>query len=215
MGARHAKLGRCAKARMSATRPAMMDRVFEASAETLPPAYPFALWAELVRHVPQLAGDESVGVLPLRTAESGADLLLPRRAKLVLRLPQTLTQAAAALSGASLDIAGSTLRLGISQPRQMQPHPTLHARLVTGADDEVAFMEEMRASLSAMGIEAGLICGRSASLVQAGRALTGYSLVVHDLRPEASLRLQSAGMGEGRHFGCGIFVPYKVISGLT
>jgi len=192
----------------------MIDMVFEASAETLPPAYPFALWAELVRHVQQLADDESVGVLPLRTAESGTDLLLPRRAKLVLRLPQTLTQAAAALSGVSLDIAGNALRLGAVKPRQMQPHPTLHAQLVTGADDEVEFLEEMRASLIAMGIEAGLICGRSKSLAQAGRALTGYSLVVHDLRPEASLLLQNAGMGDGRHFGCGIFVPYKVISGL-
>jgi len=199
---------------MTVARSAMIDMVFDASGETLPPGYPFALWAELVRHVPQLADDESIGVLPLRTAESGADILLPRRAKLVLRLPQTLMQAAAALSGVNLDISGSALRLGAGQPRQMQPHPTLHAQLVTGADDEVAFLEEMRASLSAMGIEAGLICGRHKTLADDRHTLTGYSLVVHDLKPETSLSLQSEGMGEGRHFGCGIFLPYKVISGL-
>lgn len=199
---------------MTAARSAMIDMVFDASGETLPPGYPFALWAELARHVPQLADDESVGVLPLRTAESGADILLPRRAKLVLRLPQNLMQAAAALSGASLDISGSALRLGTGQPRQMQPHPTLHAQLVTGADDEAAFLEEMRASLSAMGIEAGLICGRRKALVDDSHSLTGYSLVVHDLKPETSLSLQGEGMGKGRRFGCGIFLPYKVISGL-
>lgn len=194
--------------------PAMIDMAFDASGETLPSGYPFALWAELAQRVPQLAGDASVGVLPLRAAESGADLLLPRRAKLVLRLPQMLMQAAAALSGARLDISGSALQLGIGQPRQMQPHPTLHAQLVTGADDEVAFLEETRASLSVMGIEAGLICGRRRTLADDRHSLTGYSLVVHDLGPEASLRLQSEGIGEGRHFGCGIFLPYKVISGL-
>ena len=210
MGASHARLGELPEARMTA----MIDMVFDASGETLPPAYPFALWAELTRHVPQLADDESVGVLPLRTAESGADILLPRRAKLVLRLPQTLMQAAAALSGVSLDISGSALRLGVVQERQIQPHPTLHAQLVTGADDEVSFLEEMRASLSAMGIEAGLICGMHKTLSNDGHTLTGYSLVVHGLKPEASLSLQSEGMGEGRHFGCGIFLPYKVISGL-
>jgi len=199
---------------MTAAPPAMIDMVFDASGESLPSGYPFALWAELVRHAPQLADDKSVGVLPLRTAESGADILLPKRAKLVLRLPQTLMQAAAALSGASLDISGSALRLGAGQARRMQPHPTLHAQLVAGLDDEVAFLEEMRVSLSAMGIEAGLICGRHKTLADARRSLTGYSLVVHDLKPEASLRLQSEGMGEGRHFGCGIFLPYKVISGL-
>lgn len=193
---------------------AMIDMVFEASGETLPPGYPFALWAELVQRVPQLGDDESVGVLPLRTAESGEDILLPRRAKLVLRLPQKLMQAATALSGASLNISGSTLRLGAVQPRQMQSHPTLHAQLVTGAGDEVAFMDEMRASLSVMGIEAGLICGRHKTLADDSHSLAGYSLVMHDLKPEASLNLQGDGMGEGRHFGCGIFLPYKVISGL-
>ena len=193
---------------------AMIDMAFDASGETLPPDYPFALWAELVQRVPQLAADESVGVLPLRTAESGGDMLLPKRAKLVLRLPQTLMQAAAALSGARLDISGSALLLGTGQPRQIQPHPTLHAQLVTGADDEVAFLEEMRVTLGAMGIEAGLICGRRKTLADDSHSLTGYSLVVHDLRPGASLLLQGDGMGEGRCFGCGIFLPYKVISGL-
>ncbi|MDO8464514.1 MAG: type I-MYXAN CRISPR-associated protein Cas6/Cmx6 [Gallionella sp.] len=199
---------------MTATHSAMIDMAFDASGETLPSGYPFALWAELAQRVPQLANDESVGVLPLRTAESGEDILLPKRAKLVLRLPQILMQAAAALSGARLDISGSALRLGACQSRQMQSHPTLHAQLVTGTNDEVAFMEEVRTSLSIMGIEAGLICGRRKTLADDRHSLTGYSLVVHDLKPEASLRLQADGLGEGRRFGCGIFLPYKVISGL-
>src|SRR3989338_10037067 len=123
MGTRHAALVRLAEARMTAAPPAMIDMVFDASGESLPPGYPFALWAELARHVPQLADDESVGVLPLRTAESGADILLPKRAKLVLRLPQTLMQAAAALSGASLDISGSALRLGARPTRGAHAPP--------------------------------------------------------------------------------------------
>lgn len=196
------------------TAAAMIDIAFGVSGETLPSGYPFALWAELAQRVPQLADDDSVGVLPLRAAESGEDMLLPRRAKLVLRLPQTLMQTAAALAGARLDISGSALQLGAGQPRQMQPHPTLHAQLVTGADDEVEFLEEMRVTLSAMGIEAGLICGRHKTLADDSHSLAGYSLVVHDLKPEASLRLQSEGVGGSRHFGCGIFLPYKVISGL-
>lgn len=199
---------------MTVARSAMIDMAFDVSGGILPSGYPFALWAELVQRVPQLEDDTSVGVLPLRAAESGADILLPKRAKLVLRLPQTLMQAAAALSGARLDIAGSALQLGVGQPRQMQPHPTLHAQLVTWADGEAAFMEEMRAALGVMGIEAGLICGRRKTLADGRHSLTGFSLVVHGLKPEASLRLQGDGLGKGRCFGCGIFLPYKVISGL-
>lgn len=200
---------------MTATPSAMIDVAFDMSGEALPSAYPFALWAELVRQVPQLADGEPVGVLPLRTAESKGEMLLPKRAKLVLRLPQTLADAvSAALSGKELDISGRTLRLGAARLRQIQPYPTLHAQLVTGSDDELAFMEEVRTCLSAMRIDAKLICGMHKTLRDNGRTLTGYSLVVHDLKPEASLRLQSEGMGEGRCFGCGIFLPHKAIPDL-
>jgi hypothetical protein len=38
---------------------------------------------------------------------------------------------------------------------------------------------------------------------------------VHDLKSDASLKLQYAGLGESRQYGCGIFVPYKAITGLN
>jgi hypothetical protein len=60
-----------------------------------------------------------------------------------------------------------------------------------------------------------LICGKRRDINDDQQSIHGYSLVVHDLTPEASLRLQFVGLGEGRQFGCGIFVPSKVISGLS
>lgn len=192
----------------------MIDLVFDLGGGPLSAAYPFALWAELVRHVPQLAGDAAAGVLPLRTAESGEEMLLPKRAKLVLRLPHALAGQAAALSGRQLDVEGGTLSLGAGKLRGIQPYSTLHAQLVAGADDEIEFMEGVAAELAALGVEGELICGMRRSLACAQRAIHGYGLVIHDLKPEASLRLQYAGLGAGRHFGCGIFVPYKVISSL-
>ncbi len=194
---------------------AMIDLSFGVSGEALPPDYPFALWEALLRQAPPLADGGPVGVLPLRAAEGNNEILLPRRARLVLRLPQTLAHAASTiLSGAALDISGRTLRLGTAQLREIQPYPTLHAQLVTGPDDELVFMDEARARLSAMRIDAKLICGRHRSLRDGRHALSGYSLVAHDLKPEASLRLQQDGMGEGRCFGCGIFLPHKAIPDL-
>lgn len=192
----------------------MIDLVFDLGGGPLSPAYPFELWAELVRHVPQLAEDASAGVLPLRTAESGDQMLLPKRAKLVLRLPSALAECAAALSGRQLDIEGSPLILGAGKLREIQPYSTLHAQLVAGADDEIEFMEGVAAELAALGVEGQLICGMRRSLCGSQQSVRGYGLVIHDLKPEASLRLQYAGLGAGRHLGCGIFVPYKVISSL-
>jgi CRISPR-associated protein Cas6 len=192
----------------------MIDMMFDLGGGILPTAYPFALWEALVCHVPQLAEEKLVGVLPLRAAENNEGMLLPKRAKLVLRLPMALAAHAAALSGQQLDVAESTLQLGKGKLRPIQPYPTIHAQLVTGATDEVLFLDGINTQLNKMGIAARLICGKRRILTGAQQSIHGYSLVIHDLKPEASLQLQYAGLGEGRQFGCGIFVPYKVISGL-
>lgn len=192
----------------------MIDLVFDLRGETLPLDYPFALWAELERLAPKLAGNEDVGVLPLKVSDSGNHVLLAKRTKLVLRLPLEMVDAAAGLSGARLDIPPGTLTLGEMKKRELQPHPTLHAQLAAGSADEMEFMEAVQARFSALEISANTICGKRRTLSDGRQSISGYSLVVHDLKPEASLLLQSAGMGEGRRYGCGIFMPYKVISDL-
>jgi len=202
--------------------PEMIDMVFDLGGGTLPAAYPFALWAEIVRHAPQLAEEKFVGVLPLRTAESNEGMLLPKRAKLVLRLPTTLADhAAACLSGQQLNMAVNTgqpgevsLLLGKSKLHQIRPYSTVHAQLVTGTSDELIFTDYINSQLSEMGIAGKLICGKRRTLVGNQQSIHGYSLVVHDLKPKASLQLQYAGLGAERRFGCGIFVPHKTISGL-
>ncbi len=191
----------------------MIDVVFELSGGTLPAAYPFALWEELTRIVPRLRDDETIGVIPLRLAESNEGMLLPKRSKLVLRLPRELAEIASALQQKKMTVAGSELQLGACKPRPIQPYSTLHAHLVAGADKEVSFVAEVQSSLAAMDVNAKLICGQHRTLV-ADRTISGFSLVLHDLTPEGSLRVQYAGLGKERKFGCGIFVPYKEISGL-
>ncbi len=190
----------------------MIDVVFELSGDMLPAAYPYALWEELIRLIPEFAAAKDVGVVPLRMAEGNEGMLLPKRAKLTLRLPQALAKAASSLSQQQLRVAGNALQLGASKIREIQPFSTLHAQLVTGADDEIEFIAEVEAALAAMDVKAKLICGQRRSLADAERAITGYSLVLHDLTPDDSLQVQYAGLGAERRYGCGIFVPYKSIS---
>jgi CRISPR-associated protein Cas6 len=192
----------------------MIDVVFDISGGTLPVAYPYALWNELSRLIPQLGENESVGVIPLRMAESKEGMLLPKRAKLVLRLPLELAELVSGLTQKQLQVAGSKLQLGACKTRPIQHYPTLHAHLVTGSEDEIAFVAEVESALAAMEVKASLICGQHHSLKDEAREIRGYSLVLHNLTPEGSLRVQYAGLGKERQFGCGIFVPYKVISSL-
>jgi len=190
--------------------------VFDLEGGTLPAAYRFALWTELLRLIPRLANEKLVGVLPLRSTVNGQGMLLSKRAKLVIRMPITLAESAASsLTGQQLDIDGSIMRVGSAKKRTIQPYPTIHAQLVTGSSDEVLFVEDIRNQMRELGITGKLICGKHLSVSGNQRPINGYSLVLHDLKPDASLQLQYAGLGDDRQFGCGIFVPYKVITGLS
>lgn len=194
--------------------PEMVDAVFDISCDLVPADYPFALWNALIKHLPALDREVCVGVVPLRTAISEAGMLLPKRSKLVLRLTESLAADFAHLSGQPLDIGGCTLQLGGGKLRKIQAYPTLHAHLVIGVDDEVKFLEDVSGQLSELGITGKLLCGMRNTLHAPDRVIQGYSLVIHDLKPDDSLRLQYTGLGADRRFGCGIFVPYKVITDL-
>ncbi|MGC2047230.1 MAG: type I-MYXAN CRISPR-associated protein Cas6/Cmx6 [Gallionella sp.] len=194
----------------------MIDVVFDLEGGTIPAAYRSALWGALQHHAPQLAEEKLVGVLPLRSSVSSQGMLLAKRAKLVIRMPTILAESAAAnLTGQQLDITGSTIRIGAAKTRPIQPYPTIHAQMVTGASDEVFFTDDIKKQMEELGVTGKLICGKSFTINDDQRSIHGYSLVLHDLKPEASLQLQYAGLGDERQFGCGIFVHYKVITGLS
>ena len=193
----------------------MIDIVFDLEGGTLPAAYPFALWGAVLHHVPQFAEERLVGLLPLRSTVNSQGMLLAKRAKLVLRIPTTFVESvAASLTGRQLDISGSVMRVGSAKTRPIQPYPTIHAQLVTGASDEVLFTDDIKKQMEELGVTGKLICGKRLTINNGQKSIHGYSLVLHDLKPEASLQLQYMGLGVDRQFGCGIFVPYKVISGL-
>lgn len=192
----------------------MIDVAFSVRGDTLPPAYPFLLWEALRARQPALAEIENLALLPMRTAPGRGEVILSGRSKLVLRVPETEVAQVSALAGTAFEIGGRPLLLGNATTRALQAYPTLHAHLVYSLDEETTFIANIQSALAALGIEAPLICGRHQRLANGEQAIQGYSLVIHDLKPEASMQLQSEGLGEKRFLGCGVFMPYKVISGL-
>lgn len=202
---------------MESTRkiPVMVDMVFELGGESPSASYPFALWEELLRLAPLLAEQTHVGMLPLRLSGNDTGMPLPRRTKLALRLQEEIAdQVAELLTEQLIMVEGSRLLLGKGKKRPIQHYPTIHAPIVASASDEVQFMADIAAQLKELGVIGNLICGRHQVLSSDKQRIEGYSLVIHDLKSDASLKLQYAGLGDFREFGCGVFIPYKVISGL-
>jgi CRISPR-associated protein Cas6 len=90
---------------------------------------------------------------------------------------------------------------------------TLYAqRVVTGAADERAFYDDIARWLGDADVRCEFIAGRARRLTAGGREIVGYALALHGLAPDDAIRVQAEGIGAGRRFGCGIFVPHKVIA---
>lgn len=199
---------------MSDEMPQMIDVVFDLDGKFVPDGYVFALWREIVRFLPWLEQAPHAGIIPLRGSESGGGTLLSQRTKLILRLPVALAKKAIELSGQRLNVDGCTLIVGQSREKSLKPATTLHAYIVESGLGEIEFLADMNARLQEMKIPCKLICSKQLTIQSKQEMLQGYGLVLHDLKPDASLYIQSVGLGGARHYGCGMFVHYKAITGL-
>lgn len=187
----------------------VVDLVFPLAGHSVPPDYTLALRAALQQELPWLAQEANAGIHPLKLVHGGAGLLSPRT-RLLLRLPRERVAEARALSGRSVSVGGHAMQLGEPHERELLPHATLYAYAVAAeGEDEVIFMRTVEGELQALGVRTQTVCGKRAGRPLDGGTLTTFSLMLHALSAEDSLRVQERGLGPHRLLGCGVFVPHK------
>lgn len=190
------------------------DLAFALRGRAIPTDYADRLWRELLRCLPWLADEAGVGVHPLGGVSEGeGELYLSGRSRLILRLPLHRHLDARGLIGQHLDLGGG-VEVGQPTLRPLAPSAVLYSAFVHyGPADEAEFMQACDAELAALGFERPrLICGKARRGSTPAAALSGFSLMVHGLKREDSLRLQHSGLGGQRQRGCGIFVQHKSIA---
>jgi len=197
--------------------PEMLDVAFALGGDQLPADHRWPLWQALSGALPWLEGEPLAGVHALRVVDSDYGVaLLPRRAKLTLRLPLGRARAAAELCGRRLEVAGHRLQVGAHQISPVRGASTLYADfVVTGHEDEAVFCRDIEAELEQLGVRCRYICGGRRAMSGGERRLAGFALALHELSAEHGRLLQQAGLGRQRRLGCGILVQYRAITGLA
>lgn len=207
----------------------VVDVAFRIDCPCLPLDHAHALSSALLERLPWLETEPFAGVHLIHGAESGngwmrpqdpeKDLLhLSRRARLRLRVPQARSDEAAELVGAQLDISGFPVAVGPMAVLPLDPLPVVFARYVVAEpeQDEAAFLARMGAELQELGVPVTkLLSGRSHVLRVPGGLVHTRSLMVAELSPDSSLRLQRSGIGPDRAMGCGLFIGHKDIAPVT
>ena len=201
----------------------VVDLSFRISCSQIPTMHAFELAQELYRLLPWLQDDPEIGVHQIHGAATGngwerppdGDLLhLSRRARMHLRVPHEKIEAASALSGETLDIAGHPVEVGEASVKLLNPVQTLFARYVIGPDgaDEEQFVAWLAGELRQRGLHVRkMLCGIGHTIRTPDSDIETRSVLIADLDKGTSLSLQETGVGPGRHLGCGIFLPHKGI----
>ncbi len=192
----------------------VVDVLFELSGTRVPADCAAALALAVSAALPWFEAEPRAGIHPLRAAPSThGTLVLARRARLMLRVPEARAAATLALAGHGLDLGGEPVTVGAGHRRALAPSATLFAqRVASGTHDERAFHDSVVRWLAELGVRCEFISGRARSVGAGGREVAGYSLALHGLGPADSLRVQAAGLGGERRLGFGIFVPHKAIA---
>ncbi len=190
---------------------AVIDVVFPVAGQTLPRDHAQALQRALCECLPWLSGDAGAGIHAIKLVSGNeAQAMLPGRARLLVRVDESHVADMVALAGRDLTIGNYALKLGMPHVKPLLGHGTLYAvKVAANSADEVAFMAIIGQELSALGVGGETVCGKHQHQMVDGVVLDTFSLMLHALSPEHSLRLQAHGLGSHRLMGCGIFVPHR------
>ena len=202
----------------------VFDLVFKLRGENLDIDHAHALSQALQQHL----DDETcarIGVHGINMAASGngwnrpeqidAELPLSRRARLVIRVRQDDSDAVKQITNKTLRLGKQSLDVGASSIRKLSSLSTMYARAVCCDREQLEddFLQDVSEQLNAIGIKVSkMICGRSGAVRVGDEVIFTRALLVAELKPEESVRLQQQGVGEGRLLGCGLFVPHKGIA---
>jgi CRISPR-associated protein Cas6 len=205
----------------------IVDAVFAISCPSLPVDHAYALSQAVQAALPWFLEEPAAGLHTIHGAASGAGwqrpegedarLQLSRRTKLVLRLPGHRMADAAALTGRTLQVGGSSMRVGRLSARPLLRIASLFSRsVVLEAEEESGFLAAAARELGALGVKPStILCGREVLLATPERTYRTRSLMVAGLKMEQSVELQRRGLGAGRKLGCGVFIPHKDVGDLS
>lgn len=194
--------------------PEIVDVVFPLRGGTIANDYADLLWQAVREALPWADEEPALAIHPLgRIGEGEGCRFLSRHSRLVLRLPTSRVGDAGALAGRSLDLGGTVKVDGEGKVRELALAKVVYSSFVTvGMAGEVEFVAECRRLLAEAGIAGEAIVGKAQEMRVGDEEVRGFSLLLHGLRGEHSLRLQGAGLGTQRKRGCGVFVQHRSVA---
>ena len=204
----------------------MIDVAFKIQCKTLPYDHACDLSKAITSKMPWLLKDKLIGIHTLHGPESGngwvrsekEEIFLSKRTRLILRISRSDANKAKELEGENINVLGNNIKIGQSNTKTFLVVRDLISRCVLcdKEQDEEDFLLDIKKELFTHGVPIKkAICGKAKSITINGENRFTRSLMIADLSKENSILLQDIGIGDGRIFGCGIFLPHISIDAVS
>jgi len=204
----------------------IVDLVYKINCKCLPLEHAKSLSMAIHKALPWIADEDSAGIHLIHGAESGNGwmrpedpanelLYLSKRTKMTLRLPKERLPEANELTGQKLIIDDYEIEVGAASSKLLSTQSTIFSRYVVSTETETEdeFLQRVYAELQKLDIKINkLLCGKTHILQGHYGDIFTRSIMLAELKPEESVRVQQHGIGEGRKLGCGLFIPHKGIA---
>ena len=210
----------------------VVDVQFPLCGKRIPVDHGYSLCSAVSRILPELHGNESVGIHPISGRPAGDRCqMLSENSFLTIRLPSDRIAQVLPLAGKNLLLGEHEVRVGVPQTCALVPAARLYSRLVVikGFMDPEPFMEAVQRQLDSMNIQGSPSLVEQDHIARANegkrtgtrspylrrtirirnKEIVGFAVRIQDLTAEESIRLQEKGLGGRRRFGCGVFIPVK------
>jgi len=206
----------------------IVDVNFKIKCAQLPLDHAHQLSQAIIKQLPWIEESDNVGIHLIHGAESGNgwirptdpdELIFPsRRTLFTIRTPQEHVEDVRALDGTSIDVCDASIEFSKPTIRKLSKLTTIYARYVLAEQisDETGFLNEMVELLAQKDIKPKkMMSGRMTTMRFPGKTLSARSLMIDGIDITESVLLQQQGLGTGRKFGCGLFLPHKGIDAVN
>ncbi len=206
----------------------VVDVLFQLQCRAVPLDHAAELSAEICRALPWFEQEPQAALHLIygaasqngweRPDEEQGEILLSRRSRLELRVPRERLDDVQALAGQQLQIGGREMRIGKAHEREINPYAVVFSRHVPGeeAESEEQFLQRMVAALAEMDVPVKkALCGKTEFVQGPSGPIFTRRLMLADLKPDESIRVQTHGLGDWQKLGLGVFVPHKGIASIN
>jgi CRISPR-associated protein Cas6 len=211
----------------------IIELSFRLRGTPLPYDHGYPMYRAVAAIVPWVAEPAQIdlAIVPIQGSPHGGFLHLTSGSHLAFRLNEEDADRLSSLSDQSLVVDAAVLRVGRPTAYRLRPVPGLSSPFVVAeqqrySDDVLEWLKtefqalEIRAVPSLRAKHGRKSAGPGGQDRRSfdcpferhirhidGRTVVGWEVQVFGLGPEESVRLQERGVGPGRRYGCGVFLP--------